>query len=66
MRTRLTAFAASLTFCLWPVQFPRPSAATTAPSPNTVYLFVEVETKVYSQGHRDQQRESFRAPLVLF
>jgi len=50
MRTRLTAFAASLTFCLWPVQFPRPSAATTAHSPNTVYLFVEVETKVYRKG----------------
>src|SRR5260370_21639643 len=50
MRTRFTAFAASLTFCLWAVQFPRPSTATTAHSPNTVYVFVEAETKVYRKG----------------
>src|SRR6266480_1379474 len=46
MRIKLIAFAASLIFCLLPVQFSRPAAAA-AHSANTVYLFVEVETKVY-------------------
>jgi len=49
MRIKLIAFAASLIFCLLPVQFSRP-AATAAHSANTVYLFVEVETKVYRKG----------------
>ncbi len=47
MRIKLIAFAASLIFCLLPVQFSRPVAATATPTANTVYLFVEIETKVY-------------------
>ncbi len=50
MRIKLIAFAASLTFCLWPVQFSRPVSATATHSANTLYLFVEVETKVYRKG----------------
>ncbi len=47
MRIKLIAFAASLIFCLLPVQFSRPVAATATPTASTVYLFVEIETKVY-------------------
>ena len=46
MRTKLTAFVASLIFCLLPFSSSRSSANATHPA-NTVYLFVEVETKVY-------------------
>jgi hypothetical protein len=46
MRSKLTAFAASLIFCLLPFSSSRSSANVTHPA-NTVYLFVEVETKVY-------------------
>src|SRR5258708_32000217 len=47
MRIKLIVVAASLIVCLWPVQFSQPVTATTTPDANTVYLFVEVETKVY-------------------
>ena len=52
MRLKLAAFAASLIFCLLPVQFSRPVAATATHTANTVYLFVEVETKVYRKDVR--------------
>ena len=52
MRIKLTAFAAALIFCLWPVQFSRSVAADATPTANTVYLFVEVETKVYRKDVR--------------
>jgi hypothetical protein len=47
MRIKLIAVAAALILCLLPAQFSRPVTATAAPTTNTVYLFVEVETKVY-------------------
>ena len=51
MRTKLTAFVASLIFCLLPFSSSRSSANATHPA-NTVYLFVEVETKVYRKDVR--------------
>jgi hypothetical protein len=50
MRIKLITFAASLIFCFLPVQFARPVAATAPRTANAVYLFVEVETKVYRKG----------------
>ncbi len=58
MRIKLAAFVAALTFCLLPVQFSRPVAATATHRANTVYLFVEVETKVY---HKDVRISSENA-----
>jgi hypothetical protein len=52
MRIKLTAFVASVVFCLLPLNSSRPAAATTAHKPNTVYLFVEIETKVYRKDVR--------------
>src|SRR5712692_4143454 len=50
MRIKPTAFVALLIFCLWPVQFSGPSAATATRRANAVYLFVEIEAKVYRKG----------------
>ena len=50
MRTKSIVFLTTLISCLLPVQFPRPVAATATHTANTVYLFVEVETKVYRKG----------------
>src|SRR5712691_4133977 len=50
MRIKPTAFFALLIFCLWPVQFLGPSAATATRRANTVYLFVEIEAMVYRTG----------------
>ena len=50
MRKKSIVFPATLILCLWPVQFSRPVAAHATPPANTVYLFVEVETKVYRKG----------------
>ncbi|HVS81627.1 MAG TPA: hypothetical protein VHE60_07815 [Pyrinomonadaceae bacterium] len=50
MRIKLTAFVAAVIFCLLPAVSSRPSAATAAHKPNTVYLFVEIEAKVYRKG----------------
>ena len=50
MRTKSIVFLTTLISCLLPVQFPRPVAATPTHTANTVYLFVEVETKVYRKG----------------
>jgi hypothetical protein len=47
MRIQLIAVAAALIFCLLPVQYSQPATATSTPTANTVYLFVEVESKVY-------------------
>lgn len=47
MRIRYGFVLAILVICLWPVQFSRPAAATAT---HTVYLFVEIETKVYRKG----------------
>src|SRR5260221_14759871 len=46
MRIKLTIFAVTLTFILLPLNLLQPAAATAQPA-NTVYLFVEIETKVY-------------------
>ena len=50
MRIKPTAFVALLIFCFWPVQFSGPVAATATRRANTVYLFVEIEAKVYRKG----------------
>ena len=50
MRTKSIVFPATLILCLWPVQFSRSVAAHATATANTVYLFVEVETKVYRKG----------------
>ncbi len=47
MRTKSIVFLATLIFCLLPAQSSRRVAATATPTANTVYLFVEIETKVY-------------------
>jgi hypothetical protein len=47
MRIKLTIFVAALMFSLLPLNLSRPVAATATHSANTVYLFVEVEAKVY-------------------
>jgi hypothetical protein len=47
MRIKLSAFAAALMFCLWLLNSSPPAGATTTHNANTVYLFVEIETKVY-------------------
>ena len=47
MRIKLTAFIAALMFCILPLNSSRPSAAAPRPAANTVYLFVEIESKVY-------------------
>ena len=47
MRIKLILFAVTLMFMLQPLYLSRPAAATATRPANTVYLFVEVETKVY-------------------
>jgi hypothetical protein len=47
VRIKITGFVAALMFCILPLSSPRPSAATAKPNANTVYLFVEIESKVY-------------------
>jgi hypothetical protein len=47
MRTKSLVLLATLISCLLPVQLSRPVTATATHRPNTVYLFVEVEAKVY-------------------
>ena len=47
MRIRIIALLATLAFCLLPLQLSRPVAATATHTANTVYLFIEIETKVY-------------------
>ena len=47
MRIKLMVFAVTLMFILQPLYLSRPAAATATHPANTVYLFVEVETKVY-------------------
>ena len=41
------ALLVTLFLCLLPVQFSRPVAATATHTANTVYLFIEIEAKVY-------------------
>jgi hypothetical protein len=50
MRIKYVVFLATLILCLLPVRFSPPAAATATPKANTVYLFVEIETKVYRKG----------------
>jgi len=47
MRIKLAIFAVTLVFILVPLNLSWPAAATATQPANTVYLFVEVETKVY-------------------
>ncbi len=47
---RMTVLLAILFIGFLPLQFSRLAPAKAAPSVNTVYLFVEVETKVYRKG----------------
>src|SRR6266852_429062 len=50
MRTKSIVFLATLMFCILPHNSSRPSAANATRAANTVYLFVEIETKVYRKG----------------
>jgi len=50
MRIKLIAFVAALMFCILPLNPSRPAAANATRAANTVYLFVEIETKVYRKG----------------
>ena len=63
MNTKRIIPIATLFLCLLPGRFAQPAPVMHA---NVVYLFVEIETKLYPQGCRDQQRESPGAALVLF
>jgi hypothetical protein len=47
---RMTALLAILTLGLLPMHLSHPTAATATPQPNTVYLFVEIEAKVYRKN----------------
>ena len=47
MRIKLTAIFISLILSFLPLRISRPVAAKAMQTPNTVYLFVEIETKVY-------------------
>jgi hypothetical protein len=70
MRIRYVVFLATLILWLVPIHFSRPVAATAAPSANTVYLFVEIETKVYrkdipvSSEHPSERRWYFSNVIV--
>ena len=52
MRVKLTILAATVMFILLPLNLSRPVTATATPPANTVYLFVEVEAKVYRKDVR--------------
>ncbi|HYR75165.1 MAG TPA: hypothetical protein VEM96_04915 [Pyrinomonadaceae bacterium] len=47
MRIKLTAIFISLILSFLPLRISRPVAAKAMQTPNTAYLFVEIETKVY-------------------
>ena len=67
---RYVVFLAVLVLCLLPLQFSRPVAATATYTANTVYLFVEIETKVYrkdvpvSSEHPSERRWYFSNVIV--
>jgi len=44
------AILIALILCLLPLRITRPAAASATHTPNTAYLFVEIETKVYRKG----------------
>jgi hypothetical protein len=58
MRMKSIVFLATLILGLLPLNSSRPVAATVAHAANTVYLFVEVETKVYRKGVEISSEES--------
>ena len=68
MRIRYVVFIATLILCLLPVQFSPPAQAK--PNANTVYLFIEIETKVYrkdvpvSSEHPAERRWYFSNVIV--
>lgn len=70
MRIRYVIFLATIVLCLWPLQYSRPAAATATHAANTVYLFVEIETKVYrkdvpiSSEHPSERRWYFSNVIV--
>lgn len=58
MRIKVTALFAALILSFLLSQQSRPVAATATHTPNTVYLFVEIETKVY---RKDVEISDFRS-----
>ena len=50
MCIKLTAIFISLILSFLPLRISRPVTATAMHTPNTVYLFVEIETKAYRKG----------------
>lgn len=69
-RVKRMAFLATLILVALSLQMSRPAAATATPNANTVYLFVEVETKVYrkdvpiSSEHPSERRWYFSNVIV--
>jgi hypothetical protein len=70
MCIKYVIFLATLVLPLVPLQFSRPVVATATHTANTVYLFVEVETKVYrkdvpvSSEHPSERRWYFSNVVV--
>jgi hypothetical protein len=68
MSVKATAFLATLILCFLPIQFSR--SANAIANPNTVYLFVEIESKVYrkdvgiSSEHPSERRWYFSNVIV--
>jgi hypothetical protein len=50
MRVKRMILLATLVLLLSPAHLSRPAGAAATYTPNTVYLFVEIETKVYRKG----------------
>jgi len=67
-RKKQSIFLATMILCLFPAQLLQPTSA--AGNPNTVYLFVEIETKVYrkdvpiSSEHPSERRWYFSNVVV--
>src|ERR1700674_3908549 len=70
MRLKYVIVLATLILCLLPVQFSRPVAATATHTANTVYLFIEIEARVYrkdvpiSSEHPSERRWYFSNVVV--
>lgn len=69
MNMKRMALLATLILCLVPAQLSRPAAARAIPAANTVYLFIEIEAKVYrkdgiSSEHPSERRWYFSNVVV--
>jgi hypothetical protein len=70
MNIKRMIFPATLVFLLLPVQLSRPAGAAATHLPNTVYLFVEIETTVHVDGvptsseHPNERRWYFSNVIV--